>query len=56
VRTPGGSWRIVRDYSTASTFGWTPATAGTYSLEVDVRDQGATAVYETVANATFQAS
>jgi len=53
VRTPGGSWRIVRDYSTASTFGWTPATAGTYSLEVDVRDQGATAGYETVANISY---
>ena len=56
VRNPGGSWKIVRDYSTTSTFTWTPAAAGTYSLEVDVRDQGATAVYEVVANSTFNAS
>jgi hypothetical protein len=53
VRAPGGSWRIVRDYSTSSSFAWTPASAGTYSLEVDVRDQGATASYETVANVTY---
>ena len=26
ARAPGGSWQIVRDYSTANTFAWTPAT------------------------------
>jgi hypothetical protein len=50
VRAPGGSWQIVQDYSTGNTFTWTPAAAGTYSLEVDVRDQGGTATYEHVAN------
>ena len=54
VRAPGGSWQIVRDYSTTATFVWTPATAGTYSLEIDVRDQGATATYEGVSNLTYQ--
>jgi len=53
VRAPGGSWTIVQDYSPASTFTWTPATAGTYQLEVDVRDHGAGATYETVANISF---
>ncbi len=53
VRAPGGSWTIVQDYSPASTFTWTPATAGTYQLEVDVRDHGAAATYETVANISF---
>jgi len=52
VRPSGGVWQIARDYSTSSTFAWTPATAGTYYLEVDVRDQGATATYETVSNST----
>lgn len=53
VRAPGGSWTIVQDYSSMKTFTWTPATAGTYQLEVDVRNQGASATYETVANDSF---
>jgi hypothetical protein len=53
VRAPGGSWQIVRDYSTTNMFAWTPATAGTYYLEVDVRDQGGTDSYERVANLTY---
>jgi N-acetylmuramoyl-L-alanine amidase len=56
VRAPGGSWQIVRDYTTGNTFSWTPAAAGTYSLEVDVRDQNAAATYETVANISFTAT
>ena len=55
VRAPGGSWTIVQDYSSASSFTWSTAgkAPGTYALEVDVRDQGATSSYETVANVTF---
>jgi hypothetical protein len=56
VRAPGGSWKIVQDYSSSNTFAWTPTVAGTFSLEVDVRDQGATASYEAVSNVTFQAT
>ena len=56
VRAPGGGWQIVRDYSTTNTFTWTPAAAGTYALEVDVRDQGATATYEAVNNIPFTAT
>ncbi len=55
VKAPGGAWTIVQDYSSASTYRWntTGLPAGTYGLEVDVRDQGSTAVYETVANRSF---
>ena len=56
VRPAGGAWAIARDYSTSSSFTWTPATAGTYYLEVDVRDQNANASYEAVSNTTFVAS
>jgi hypothetical protein len=50
VKVPGGNWTIVRDYAAGNTFTYTPATAGSYSFEVDVRDQGSTEVYEKVAN------
>jgi YXYXY domain-containing protein len=53
VRPPGGSWRTVQDYSASGQFSWTPRAAGTYSLEVDVRDQGATAAYEAVSDLTY---
>ena len=53
VRAPGGSWQIVRDYNSSNSFAWTPATAGTYSVEVDVRNQGSTVIYETVSNITY---
>jgi hypothetical protein len=53
VKAPGGSWQVVQPYGTGNTFSWTPATAGTYSLEVDVRDQGGTDTYEKVANLTY---
>ena len=55
VRAPGGNWSVAQDYSASSTFTWntTGLTAGTYSLEVDVRDSGSSQAYDTVANATF---
>ena len=53
VRAPGGSWQIVRDYNTTNTFTWTPAVAGAYSLEVDVRDQNGTDTYENVKNISY---
>jgi hypothetical protein len=48
VQTPDGAWTVVRDYGTSNTYLWTPATAGAYHLEVDVRNQGGTDTYETV--------
>jgi hypothetical protein len=55
MRVPGGAWTIVQDYSPSATLNWTTTgkPAGTYNLEVDVRNTGSTAVYETVANVTY---
>ena len=55
VKAPGGSWTVVQDYGSSSSFSWntTGKAAGAYGLEVDVRDQGSAASYETVANLTF---
>ncbi len=53
ISAPGGSWQVVQNFTTANTFSWAPATAGTYYLEVDVRDQGGTDSYEKVANITY---
>jgi Y_Y_Y domain len=48
VKAGSGPWQIKQDYSTNNTFLWTPATAGSYAIEVDVRDQGGTDTYEKV--------
>src|SRR4029077_6040146 len=50
-----GIWHVVQDYGPSNTFAWntTGLAAGTYGLEADVRDQGATAAYEKVANLTY---
>ena len=55
VKAPGGAWSIVQDYSAASTFTWSTGgkAAGTYAVEVDVRDQGSSVAYDTVANLTY---
>jgi len=44
IRDLSGAWHIVQDYSTSRSFSWNTATytQGTYGLEIDVRDQGAT--------------
>jgi len=48
IKSPGGAWVMVRDYDTNANYGWvSPSTAGTYGVEVDVRDQGGSASYET---------
>jgi len=57
IKPPSGSWKIVWDYGATSTIVWTPpATPGTYGIEVDVRDQGATATYEHVMNIFYTIS
>jgi uncharacterized protein YkwD len=53
IKAPSGIWQVVQPYGTGNTLSWTPATAGTYSLEVDVRDQTGTDTYEKVANITY---
>jgi hypothetical protein len=56
IRAPGGAWTVVRAYSSANTFVWTPSAPGSYNLEVDVRNQGGTDSYEKVVNLTFVAT
>ena len=55
VRAPGGAWRIWLDYNANATFNWatTGLAPGLYYLEVDVRNQGSPASYETVYNTTY---
>jgi spore germination protein YaaH len=54
IEPPGGGWKIVQDYSAASSFMWTTTgAAGTYGVEVDVRDASSTAPYDHVANSTY---
>jgi cell wall-associated protease len=58
VKAPGGAWTIAQDYGASSTFVWNTAgkPAGTYQLEVDVRNAGSTASYQAVANVSFALS
>ncbi len=46
---------MVQAYGSGNTFTWTTTglVPGTYQLEVDVRNQGASATYETVKNISF---
>src|SRR5712692_3375337 len=55
IRPPGGAWGIVQDYGAVATYAWNTSgkPVGSYGLEVDVKNQGATASYETVANLDF---
>src|SRR6266550_3025088 len=55
VRPPGGAWAVARDYSPTATFSWvtTNKKVGSYALEVDVRNTGASATYESVATLPF---
>jgi hypothetical protein len=56
VQPPGGSWKAVRDYSDTPTFVWdtTNLFTGTYGLEVQVRNQGTTAGYDTIATTAYR--
>jgi hypothetical protein len=55
LRPPGGAWRVTQDYSTTATYAWPTAglALGSYGLEVDVRDQGATGAYEATTNTSY---
>jgi spore germination protein YaaH len=58
IKAPTGSWTIVQDFAPGATYTWvtTALAPGLYQLEVDVRNKGASAVYETVANIPFTLS
>ena len=60
IKALDGAWTVVLDYGTGNTFRWTntsspinTATPGTYSIEVDVTDQGGTDTYEKVTTITY---
>ena len=54
ISPPGQLWSIVQDYSATNTYAWTTTgAAGTYRLEVDVRDQTSSVSYEKAANITY---
>ena len=55
VQPPGGGWAINQDYSTTSTFAWntTGLAAGTYHIDVWVKQNGSSAAEETFFVVTY---
>ena len=45
VQPAGGAAQVVQDWSTATTYTWTPATAGAYTVTLWARSAGVTAEY-----------
>lgn len=48
----GVAWTVGQDWSSASTFAWTPATGGSYTLQAWVRNAGSVATYDAWLGAT----
>ena len=48
-----GTWSIVRDYSSTNTWSWPPTQAGSYDIQVMVRNVGSQAAYEQMRKLTF---
>ena len=48
-----GTWSIVQDYSSTNTWSWTPTQAGSYDIQVMVRNVGSQAAYEVMRKLTF---
>ncbi len=42
VQTPAGDWSVLKDYSTATTHSWTPASTGKYTVQIKVKDNAGT--------------
>ena len=38
VKTPKGNWCVLKNYSEAASHKWKPASAGTYTVQVKVKD------------------
>jgi spore germination protein YaaH len=54
TRPASGTWTMVQDYSSASTFKWTSTgAAGSYYIGVHVRDAASTAPYDSVAGVSY---
>jgi len=50
----GGTWSMVRSWSTTNTYTWTPAAAGTYVMAIWARSSGSTAnAWQAYADRTF---
>ena len=43
VQLNGGAWTMLRSWNTATTYTWTPATAGSYAIAIWARSSGSTA-------------
>jgi stage II sporulation protein D len=44
----GTRWTAAQDWTTSSSFTWAPSAAGTYLVQVWVRNAGSTASYDAV--------
>jgi FtsP/CotA-like multicopper oxidase with cupredoxin domain len=55
VRATGGTFQLLRDWSTSNVYNWntTGLTAGTYTLQVDVRSLGSTSMYGAWTNYSY---
>ena len=42
VQAPNGNWTVLKDYSTATSYTWTPASTGKYTVQVKVKDSKST--------------
>jgi len=54
VKPTGGTWSLLRNYSSTNTYTWTPSTAGTYYLEMHARDVASTAPYQAYYDLTYE--
>ncbi|HEV2035684.1 MAG TPA: PQQ-binding-like beta-propeller repeat protein [Candidatus Dormibacteraeota bacterium] len=54
VRAPSGPWVIMQDYSPTNTFAWSgTGLAGSYGIEVDVRDALSSVDHDAAGNLTY---
>ncbi len=44
AKTPAGEWKVIKNYSTSTTHSWTPASVGTYTVQIKVKDAKGTIV------------
>jgi len=56
MQPPGGTFSVVQDYSTSNTLAWdtTNKPLGTYTFQVDARNQGSTVSFDTQQRTTFR--
>jgi len=56
LKGPSGVWTVAQDYSSTSSWQWTPSQAGSYEICVYVRSLGNTANYEEYRSIIFKIS